>query len=158
MVQIRFDDVPALRAMIKEEFGPWGPDLEITQEMIDEFADLTGDDQWIHVDVERAKDGPFGSTIAQGLFSLALGPRIRPPDAFEIVGQGNLVNYGSDGLRFLEPVRPGDVIHAHSRLRDVAAHASGTRVQQEIAMHVVGNDRPSVVFNAITLYAPPAGQ
>src|SRR5206468_2747344 len=99
-VQIRFDDIPALRAMIKDEFGPWGPELEITQEMIDEFADLTGDRQWIHVDVERAKDGPFGSTIAQGLFTVAMGPRIRTPDAFQVIGQGNLVNYGSDGLRF----------------------------------------------------------
>jgi hypothetical protein len=52
-------------------------------------------------------------------------------------------------------VRPGDVIRAHSRIKDVAAHKLGTRVQQEIAMHVVGNERPSVVVSAITLYAPP---
>jgi hypothetical protein len=155
-VQIRFDDVSSLRAMIKDEYGPWGPELEITQAMIDEFADLTGDRQWIHVDVDRANDGPFGSTIAQGLLTLAMGPRIRTPDAFEVIGHGNLVNYGSDGLRFLEPIRPGDVIHAHSRLTDVVSHAMGTRMQQEIVVHIVDHDRPSVVFSAITLYAPPA--
>src|SRR5262249_49917035 len=71
--QIRYDDLDALRALISDEYGPWGPEFEVTQELIDDFADLTGDHQWIHVDPERAKDGPFGAPIAHGLLTLAIG-------------------------------------------------------------------------------------
>lgn len=155
MPQIRFNDISALREEISEEFGPWGAELTISQELIDEFADLTGDNQWIHVDAERAKDGPFGTTIAHGLLTLAILPRIRTPASFEAVGQASTVNYGSDGLRFLVPVRSGDVIHARSRVIDVQAHARGTRLTLEIHVHVVGNERPSLVFKTIMLYTPP---
>ena len=106
MRDIRFDDIAALREMISAEYGPWGPELEITQTMIDDFADLTGDHQWIHVDVERARKGPFGAPIAHGLLTLAIITRIRAPSAFKVVGQGSTVNYGSEGMRFLAPCTP----------------------------------------------------
>jgi len=155
MQQIRFDDISALRETISEEFGPWGAELTISQDLIDEFADLTGDRQWIHVDSERAEDGPFGTTIAHGLLTLAILPRIRTPSSYQAIGQASTVNYGSDGLRFLEPVCSGDAIHARSRVVDVQAHSKGTRVTLGIHAHVVGNERPSLVFQTIMLYTPP---
>ncbi|TPW15244.1 MAG: dehydratase [Acidimicrobiaceae bacterium] len=152
--EIRFDDVDALRARISSDYGEWGPELQITQDLIDDFADLTGDSQWIHVDVERAGSGPFGGTIAHGLLTLAIAPRVRPPALFQIVGHGSTLNYGSDGVRFLDPVYAGSSIHSRSRLIDVQQHARGTRLVLEIAVHVVGNERPSMVFKAVVLHSP----
>jgi acyl dehydratase len=155
MREIRFDDIASLREMISAEFGPWGDELEITQEIINEFADLTGDHQWIHVDVERARKGPFHAPIAQGLLTLAIGPRVRSPSAFRVVGHGSTLNYGSEGIRFLEPVYAGSRIHSHSRLLDVQPHPRGTRLTLEIAIHVIGNDRPSLSFKPVILHTPP---
>lgn len=158
MHEVRFDDLPGLQAAISEEFGPWGAELEMTQAIIDEFAELTGDHQWIHVDVERAASGPYGATIAHGLLTLSITPRIRPPFPVDVVGQGSTINYGSEGFRLLEPVRSGDIIHAHSRLAAAEAHAKGTRLVLEIAVHVVGNARPSLVYKAVVLHAPPVSE
>lgn len=155
-LQIRFDDLELLRSQIGDEYCEWGSELEISQDLIDEFGDLTGDLQWIHVDVDRAKDGPFGTTIADGLLTLSLGPRVRSFPAFEVVGHASTLNYGSDGLRFLDPVPAGSRIHSHSRLIEVQEHPRGTRLTYEIAIHVVDNPRPSMVFKAVVLHTPPA--
>ena len=107
MAEYRFDDIDGLTAAISPEFGEWGPAIEFTQDMINGFAELTGDRQWIHIYVERAKkDSPFGGPIAHGFLTLALVPKLNPA-LVEIVGHGNATNYGSEGLRFLVPV-PGD--------------------------------------------------
>ena len=66
MTEIAFDDLEGLRASITEEWSDWGPEYEMTQEKVNQFAELTGDHQWIHVDVERANAGPFGGPIATG--------------------------------------------------------------------------------------------
>jgi uncharacterized protein len=155
--EIPFDDLDALRAEISEEYTGWGDELVVDQAMLDDFGARTGDEQWIHVDVERAKDGPFGTTVAHGLLTLALGPRIRPPAPFKVVGQGSTLNYGSDGLRYLDPVPAGSAIHSRQRLIDVQAHPKGTRLTLEINIHVVGNDRPSMVRKAVVLHTPPEG-
>ena len=74
---IPFDDIDAVNALASEEFGEWGDSIEVTQEMIQGFADLTGDHQWIHVDVERAKaESPFGGPIAHGFLTLSLLPQL----------------------------------------------------------------------------------
>ena len=153
--EIQFDDVNRLRAAMSDDYGDWGPELEITQALIDDFAELTGDDQWIHVDEERARNGPFGVPIAHGLLILALGPSIRSQQQYTIVGHSSTLNYGSDGVRFIEPVPAGSVIHSRSRLVDVQEHPRGTRMTSEIAVHVVGNERPSMVFKAVVLHTPP---
>lgn len=158
MQEIRFDDIDALRAHVSAEFGPWGAELEVTQEMIHQFAELTGDRQWIHVDVERAKrESPFGGPIAHGFLTLSLLPSLRPGrSGYSITGYGNATNYGSDRLRFLSPVPAGSKIHARSRLVAVDATPKGTRVVSEIAVHVVGNDeRPALLYSMIVLYHPP---
>jgi len=156
MDQIRFDDIEALRAQISEDFGPWGPEVEVTQQMINDFAELTGDRQWIHIDVERAKrESPFGGPIAHGFFTLALLPQLHPRGGFAIVGQGNVTNYGCDGFRFLSPVPSGSKVHAHNRLVSVEAKPKGTLITNETAVHVVGSERPALVYKGLTLHNPP---
>ena len=155
MEKIQFDDIAAIQKHVSEEFGEFGGEFEITQELIDQFAEVTGDHQWIHVDIDRAKnESPFGTTIAHGFLTLSLLPMLgglsKAP--FAIVGAGNVVNYGSDKLRFLAPVPAGSKIHSRSRLVAAEAGKKGTRVEQETAIHVVGSDRPAIIYNMITLF------
>ncbi len=163
MEQIKFDDIGALQAKLSEEFGPFGGELEVTQAMINQFAELTGDRQWIHVDVERCRrESPFGGPIAHGFLTLSLLPAIpakaRAADDWVIVGQGNVANYGSDKLRFLSPVPAGSKIQSRSRLAAVEASPKGTRLVREIAVHVVGSDKPALLYTMILLYQPPRGR
>ncbi len=155
MDDIRFDDIDGLRARISEDFGEFGAEKEVTQEMINQFADLTGDHQWIHVDVERAKkESPFGQPIAHGFLTLSLLPTLRTSTDYRIVGYGNATNYGADKLRFISPVPAGSKVHARSRLVDIQQKPKGTQVTQEIAVHVVGNDRPALLYRMLVLYHP----
>ena len=152
MEKIRFDDVEALRKQVSAEFGPWSDELLVSQQMIDEFAELTGDRQWIHVDVERAKrESPFKTTIAHGFLTLALLPRIgsgaRDRAEVEIVGHGSVVNYGSDKLRFMSPVPAGSKLRSRSRLASVEAVEKGTKLVREIAVHVAGSERPALLYH-----------
>ncbi|HVO26045.1 MAG TPA: MaoC/PaaZ C-terminal domain-containing protein, partial [Candidatus Margulisiibacteriota bacterium] len=108
MENIRFDDIEKLKTKISDTFGPFGPQVEITQDMINKFAALTGDHQWIHVDVERCKrESPFKQPIAHGFLTLSLIPTIRAVTDYQIVGFGNATNYGADKLRFTAPVPAG---------------------------------------------------
>jgi acyl dehydratase len=157
MEDIRFDDIAALRAKIGPDFGPWSAPLQITQEMIDRFADVTHDHQWIHVDVERARrESPFGTTIAHGFLTLSLIPKLSAGGAWRVSGFGSATNYGADKLRFVSPVPAGSSVHARSRLVKVEPKAKGTQLTQEIHIHVVGSDRPAVTYEMLTLYLPPA--
>ncbi|SEE58376.1 MaoC family dehydratase [Jiangella alba] len=153
MREIRFDDLPALQAVSGGEFGRWSEGLDITQDLIDRFAELTGDHQWIHVDRERARSGPFGTTIAHGLLTLAVTPRIRPPADFVVVGHAKTLNYGSDGVRFLAPVPCGSTIRSRGRLNAAVQHPRGTKLSYEMAVHVVGQDSPAMLSRPVVLYA-----
>jgi acyl dehydratase len=153
-MEFRFDDVDGMNAAVSEEFGDWGREVEVTQEMINGFAELTGDRQWIHIDVERAKkESPFGGPIAHGFLTLALIPLVNP-QTIKITGQGNATNYGAGGLRFLAPVPAGSKLHARTRLVGAEARKNGTLVTTELAVHVVGNEKPSVLYNMQILYMP----
>ena len=90
MIEIAFDDLGGLRSAVTEEWSDWGPEYEMTQEKVNQFADLTGDHQWIHVDVERATAGPFGGPIAHGFFTLSLLPTLNRTGHVKIVGQKNV--------------------------------------------------------------------
>ena len=150
---IRFDDIDALQAAVSQEFGPWSAEFQVTQEIIDRFAELSGDHQWIHVDVERAKrESPFGGPIAHGFLTLCLLPRLRSEGSVQVVGYRNAVNYGAESLRFLAPVPAGARLHAHTRLAAAEARRSGTLVTTETAAHVVDNKRPSLVYRGLVLY------
>jgi len=156
METIRFDDIEKLRAKISDTFGAFGPQIQVTQEMINQFADVTGDHQWIHIDVERARrESPFGQTIAHGFLTLSLIPALRANAGFQLVGYGNATNYGADKLRFVSPVPAGASVHARARLVAVDAKPKGTQLTQEVNVHVVGNDRPALIYVMLTLYHPP---
>lgn len=151
--QIGHKDLEALRSLVAESYSDWSNAVQVTQDMINQFAALSGDDYWIHTDPERAKrDGPFGGTIAHGALVQVLASRLTMPMDFEVVGFGNIVNYGSDRLRFPSPVPAGCRIHGRYRIKSVEAVKSGTQLTMEINIHVVGQDRPSVINDLVMLY------
>ena len=155
MEETAFNDIDALNAAASEDWGPWGPEYEMTQERINGFAELTGDRQWIHVAIERANNGPFGGTVAHGFFTLSLVPMLSAMlegEGMRITGFTTAVNYGGDRLRFLDPVLADSTVHARSRITGAKEHKHGTLVSAQIAIHVKGNDVPSVLYDSLTLY------
>jgi len=152
-LQIDYRDIEALRAAIQPDFGDWSNAIAVTQEMIDDFARLSGDDYWIHTDPERAaEESPFGGTIAHGMLVQSLIGRLSMPMPFEVTGFRNMVNYGSERLRFPTPVPAGSRIHARSRFTEVRAVPPGTLATLEVHIHIVDNDRPSVTNSVLILY------
>jgi acyl dehydratase len=152
MVEVRFDDYEGLNAQIGE-FGQWSKPITVTQEMINQFAELTGDHQWIHVDVERAiKESPFGGPIAHGFLTLSLIPQLVPSDALRLVGQTGSANYGAEKLRFIAPVPAGSALHARNRLVRVEAKPRGTLLTREVEVAVVGAQQPAVLYAMQILY------
>jgi acyl dehydratase len=154
--EIAFDDIEKLKSKISDAYGDWSEPVEVTQDMINRFADLTGDHQWIHVDVERAKrESPFKAPIAHGFLTLSLLPAMRSKQTWVIKGYGNATNYGANKLRFVSPVPAGSKVHSHGRLIGVESHPKGTQVTNEIVVHVVGSDRPALLYEMVVLYHPP---
>ena len=159
MEEIRFDDIARLEGKVSDAFGGWSEPVEVSQDMINRFAELTGDRQWIHVDVERARrESPFGGTVAHGFLTLSLLPRMHGAAEWRIAGYGNATNYGANRLRFVSPVRAGAKVHARSRLVGVEAKPKGTQVTQEIHVHVVGEERPALIYEMVVLYHPARGR
>ena len=153
MEEVDLKDIDGLKARISDEYGPFGKQFEVSQETINQFADLTGDHQWIHVDVEKCKEmSPFGGPIAHGFLTLVLMPQLGVDPEFIITGAANVVNYGSNKLRFTGPVPAGSKIHMRQRLSNVEAKPKGTLVTMEMAIHVVGEERPACVYEMIILY------
>src|SRR3989440_10830602 len=101
--------------------------IDITQERVNGFADATGDHQWIHVDPERAKDGPFGGTIAHGYLTMSLGP-VLLPQVVTVTGFSMALNYGLNKLRFPAPVPVGSKVRLSADLLDVEDVAGGVQV------------------------------
>lgn len=146
-------DLEAMRSLVSDSYSGWSNQVQVTQEMINQFAELSGDSYWIHTDPERARrEGPFGGTIAHGALVQVLASRLAMPMDFEVVGFTNIVNYGSDRLRFPSPVPAGCRIHGRYRIKAVEAVKSGTQLTMEINIHVVGQDRPSVINDLVMLY------
>jgi len=154
MKQLRFDDIEGLNAAASEEFGDWGPPTKVTQEMVDAFADLTGDHQWIHSDVERAKrDSPFGGTVAHGFLTLSLLSALGA-QTVRVTGQSSAINYGAEKLRFLAPVPIPSEVHARGRLVRAEARPKGTLLTTEADVSVVGGGKPSLLYTSQELYMP----
>jgi hypothetical protein len=153
MTTYRFDDVETLNAAASEEFGEWGPSLTVTQDMINQFAELTGDHQWIHVDVERAlKESPFGGPVAHGFLTLSLIPRLMTTGNVTISGHVSAANYGATKLRFIAPVPAGSEVHSRSRLVSAEAKPKGTLITTEIEVGVVDATKPAILYSMQTLY------
>lgn len=130
--------------------GEW---LTITQEMIDKFAEATGDFQYIHVDPVRAAKGPFGVTVAHGFLTLSLIPRLGST-AYKVGGIATGVNYGSNRVRFIEPVKVNSRIRAHVKLLAVEPGPKGTRVTNETTVQLEGSERPALIAENIALLIP----
>ena len=130
-----------LRGIVGQEAGVSGW-MPVTQEMIDNFADVTHDHQWIHVDVERAKrETPFGSTIAHGFLTVSLLPELAR-QAVEVHGEFKMrINYGFNRLRFVSPVRSGSRIRAHFTPQRVTEN----EVTWEVTVEVEGSEKPALV-------------
>jgi acyl dehydratase len=153
METIKFDDIPALTKKIGKEFGPWSEPIHVTQEKINQFADVTGDHQWIHIDIERCKkESPFGGPVAHGFLTLSLLPAFKNTDEYAITGFRNVVNYGANKLRFVSPVPAGASVHARSRLVAVDPRPMGTMLTRETEIQVVGQQKPAVVYEALMLF------
>jgi len=147
-----FDDIEALNALASGDFGEWDREFEVTQELIDGFAALTGDDQWIHVDVERARrESPFGGTIAHGFLTLSMLPRLGGYPA-KVTGHLSATNYGADSLRFVAPVPAGSKVRARGRVIRAEPKGAGTLLTSEIEARVVGADKPALLYRMQVLY------
>jgi acyl dehydratase len=145
-----FKDAQGLQSLVTEEFGGWSSQVTVDQAMINEFAELTGDFQWIHVDEERcAKESPFGCTIAHGFLTLSLQPKMAGAGSAldSITGWTNILNYGSNKLRFTGAVPVNSDIHQRSRLKSIDVKNHKTTLTMETHIYVVGQDeRPAVVY------------
>jgi acyl dehydratase len=126
--------------------------IQIDQEMINKFADATGDHQFIHVDIERAKTTPFGQTIAHGFLTLSLLPIMSAKadlPRFDNVKMG--VNYGSDKLRFLAPVKSGKRVRGHFKLVSLDEKRPGQwQSMQEVTVEIEGEDKPALICGWIS--------
>ena len=114
----------------------------MTQQVIDDFAELTGDRQWIHVDVDGPRQSPFGGPIAHGFLTLVLLPRVAGEGAQRVTGHANAVNYGAESLRFLSPVPAGATIHARNRVVRAERKSGGTLLTVEWDIRVVERKSP----------------
>ncbi len=148
---VSIKDIEGLKGLITEEWSEWTDQIEITQDMVNTFADVTYDHQWIHVDIEKANAGPFGGPIAHGFLTLSLVSYFGSQGGEKIDGVLGALNYGGDRLRFLNPVPVGAKVHAKSRLIDVTEKASGVLMKREISVHVVGDEKPAVLYESLGL-------
>jgi acyl dehydratase len=132
-----------LRSAVGEELGvsAWH---EVTQAEIDAFAAATGDDQWIHVDVERAAQTPFGSTIAHGLYTLSLGPRFSY-DTYTIEGFAYALNYGYGRIRFPAPLPVGSRVRMRATLASAEDVPGGVQVAIAQTFEREGTEKPVCV-------------
>lgn len=141
----------ALRPKIGTELGvsAW---LMVDQGMIDRFADVTGDHQWIHVDRARAAAGPFGGTIAHGFLTLSLLPQLTTQNWLEMEGVLGALNYGLDKVRFLTPVRAGARVRNRVKMLWVEDRGPGrVLVANEATVEIEGEDKPALVAQTLVL-------
>jgi acyl dehydratase len=121
---------------------------EVTQEAIDAFADVTGDHQWIHVDRERAKDTPFGGTIAHGYYTLALAPMLTG-QVMALDGFAMVINYGANRVRFPAPVPVGSRVRVTVKVADLEDTPGGAQLTLELTFEVDGGEKPVCVAQTL---------
>lgn len=143
------NDRDEIAATVGTELGvsSW---IEIHQDRIDMFADATGDRQWIHVDPERAADGPFGATIAHGYLTLSLLPFLGA-QVFAFAGDRARVNYGLNRVRFMAPVRVGSKVRIRVEVLDVQDIEKGQQVTLQHTVEIEGGEKPACIAETVTL-------
>lgn len=136
-----------LKAKVGEELGvsDW---VDVTQEAIDAFADATGDHQWIHVDPERARDTPFGGTIAHGLYTLSIGPALSYT-LYEVKGVAFALNYGYNKVRYPAPLPVGSRVRMRATLTAADEIAGGVQLTVTQTFEREGGDKPVCVAESV---------
>ena len=144
-----FSSFEEIEAAAGEDIGTtdW---VQITQERVDQFADATGDHQWIHVDVEKAKNGPFGGTIAHGYLTLALVPWLGSM-VFALDTPGAKLNYGVNKVRFPSPVPVGSRVRAQVSVGSVTDVPAGKQLTLKYVVEIEGQDKPGCVAETVVL-------
>jgi acyl dehydratase len=139
-----------LKALVGSHLG-YSDYLTVTQEKVNLFADATGDHQWIHVDPERAKSGPFGQTIAHGYLTLSLIP-VLLGGVMHVDNVKMGVNYGTNKVRFTNPVPVGSEIRAGATLASVEDVTGGVQVALDVTVEVKDAAKPSCVAQVVFRY------
>ncbi|MBE7325938.1 MaoC family dehydratase [Nocardioides sp. Y6] len=147
-----FTSLDDVRSAAGEELGH-GDWLLVDQTRVDQFADATGDHQWIHVDAERAAAGPFGGTIAHGYLTLSLVPLLGA-SVFALETPGAKLNYGVNKVRFPQPLRVGRRIRGHVAVADVADLASGVQLTLRTTVEIEDEAKPACVAESVVLLLP----
>jgi len=147
----------SLEGRVGQELGvsDW---FTIEQRRIDAFADTTMDDQWIHIDVERARrESVFGSTVAHGFLVLSMMPYLRRSIAFLPPDSGQIINYGADYVRFLNPVKAGARVRMRMNLTAFEPRADGrVLLKTRNTVEIEGVETPALVADILTMVVPPA--
>lgn len=141
---VAYDDVAGLSGT---DLG-WTDWLEVTQDRVNLFADATDDHQWIHVDPERAADGPFGGAIAHGFLSLSLTVKFWS-ELFDVTGVSTRVNYGLDKVRFVSPVRIGARVRMNAVISEVTEVRGGYQFAVDQTIEIEGAEKPAVVARGL---------
>lgn len=126
-------------------FTDW---LEVTQDRVNLFADATDDHQWIHVDPQRAVDGPFGAPIAHGFLSLSLAVKFWS-ELFDLDGVTTKVNYGLDRVRFISPVKVGAKVRMNAVISEVTEVAGGYQFTVDQTIEIEGAPKPAVIARGL---------
>lgn len=143
-------DQADLMAHVGQHLG-YSDYITVTQEQVQLFADATGDHQWIHLDVERAKSGPFGQTIAHGYLTLSLAP-VLLGKVWAVEGVKMGVNYGTNKVRFMAPVPVGAKLRVGASLASAEEIAGGVQVTVQATFECEGATKPSCVADLIFRY------
>jgi acyl dehydratase len=143
-----FNGVDDLRAAAGSQVGvsDW---ITVDQAQINMFADATGDHQWTHVDLDRAKDGPFGTTIAHGFLTLSLLP-VLVWQVYRVDGVTMGINYGLNKVRFTSPVPVGSKVRGSIELVEVSDVAGGVQLTNKVTVELEGSERPALVAEWLT--------
>ena len=142
-----FENITDLQPLVGQEIAvsDW---ITVDQARIDKFADATGDHQWIHIDTERAKTGPFGTTVAHGFLTLSLLPELSAK-AFTITNTRMGVNYGLNRVRFPAPVPSGSRLRGRFKLLAYQPIEGGAQITTEVTMEREGSDKPVCVAESV---------
>ena len=145
--------IPEIMALAGRDLGCSGW-RTVTQELIDGFADVAGDHQWIHTDVERAAAGPFGRTIAHGYMTLSWGIPLLA-ELLTVTGVGVTLNYGVNRVRFPAPLPVGSRVRLRARVDTVEpVPADGVQVVRAFTFEIEGSTKPACVAESLTRYYP----
>jgi acyl dehydratase len=148
MAHTVLDGLDEVRAAVGRHLG-YSDWLEISQERVNEFAQATGDHQWIHVDVERATGGPFGGPIAHGYLTLSLS-NLFLPQIVEVTGVSMGVNYGTDKVRFPSPVPVGSRVRGGAEMVEATEVNGGVQTLIRITIDVEGAPKPACVIDSLS--------